>query len=104
METRLFGSMEEDEDCEYDHALIDENCSVGEEISNVCKDVVIETESMQSRVENDSREGVELQSEPLHALDALSLGNYEMHSQSNVKIHYGFCKGKGVYNFQKYTY
>ena len=51
----LFGSMEEDEECDYDHTLIDdssaqggdkENCSVGEDNSNMCKDVVIETELM----------------------------------------------------------
>jgi hypothetical protein len=46
--------MKEDEECDYDHTLIDdssaqfesndkENCSVGEDSSNMCKDVVIET-------------------------------------------------------------
>ena len=48
--------MEEDEACDYDHTLIDdysaqggdkENCSVGEDNSTMCKDVVIETELMQ---------------------------------------------------------
>ena len=57
----LFGSMEEDEECEYDHKLIDdsnaqdggtENYSVGEDNSSMCKDVVIETKLMQSHVEN----------------------------------------------------
>ena len=44
--------MKEDERCDYDHILIDdssaqggdkENYSVGEDNSNMCKDVVIET-------------------------------------------------------------
>ena len=47
--------MKKDE-CDYDHTWIDdssaqgsekENCSVGEDDSNVCKDVVIEMELMQ---------------------------------------------------------
>ena len=96
IEAHLFGSMEEDEECDYDHTLIDdssaqggdkENCSVGEDNSNMCKDVVIETELMQSQVENDLHEDVELQSELRHALDVLidEHENVEMPSQSNVK-------------------
>ena len=50
----LFGSMEEDEESDYDYILTDdssaqggdENCSVGEENSNMCKDVIIETYMM----------------------------------------------------------
>ena len=47
--------MEEDGECDYDHTLIDdysaevgdkENCSVGEDISNTCQDVVIGSELM----------------------------------------------------------
>ena len=46
----LFGSMKEDEGCCYDHTLIDgssaqggdeENYIVGEDNSNMCKDVII---------------------------------------------------------------
>ena len=45
-------SMQEGEECDYDHTLIDdasarggdkEYCSVGEDNSNTCNDVVIET-------------------------------------------------------------
>jgi hypothetical protein len=52
--------MKEDEKCDYDHKLIDDssaqggdkdNYSVGEDNSNMCKDVVIETKLMQSHVE-----------------------------------------------------
>ena len=87
--------MEEDEECDYDHTLIDdsstqggdkENCSAREDNSNICKDVVIETKLLQSKVENDLHEDVELQSELQHALDIL-IGeneNVEMPSQSNV--------------------
>ena len=48
--------MEEDEEYDYNHTLIDdssaqdgdkENCSVGEDNSNMCMDVVIATELMQ---------------------------------------------------------
>ena len=54
-EPRLFESIKEDEDCDYDHTLIDissaqggdkENYNVEEENSNMCKDVVIEMELM----------------------------------------------------------
>ena len=54
--------MKKDEECDHDDTLIDdssaqsndkENCSVGEDSSNMCKDVVIETLSMESQVEND---------------------------------------------------
>ena len=80
IEAHLFENMEEDEECDYDHALIDDssaqdgdksNCSVGEDDSNMCNDVVIETESMQSQAINDSHEDVKLQSELRHALDVL---------------------------------
>ena len=56
-----FGSMEEDEECDYDPTLIDdssaqggdkENRSVGGD-KNMCKDVIIEVDLMQSQVEND---------------------------------------------------
>ena len=52
IDAHLFGSMEEDMECDYDHTLINdssaqdgdkENHSVGEDNSNMCKDVVIET-------------------------------------------------------------
>ena len=48
--------MKEDEECDYDHTLIDNssaqggdkgNRGVGEDNSNMCKDVVIEMELMQ---------------------------------------------------------
>jgi hypothetical protein len=64
--------LEEDEECDYDHTLLMilvhkvvkiENYSVGEDISNMCKNVVIKTEFMQSHVEFASHEDVELQSE-----------------------------------------
>ena len=47
--------MKEDEECDYDHTLIDnfgarggklENCNVGEDNSNMCKDVITKTELM----------------------------------------------------------
>jgi hypothetical protein len=50
----------EDEERDYHHTLIDDfsaqggdkkSCSVGEDNSNMCKDVVIEPELMQSQVE-----------------------------------------------------
>jgi hypothetical protein len=56
-ETHLFGSVEEDAEHDYNHTLNNDssaqggdeaNCSVGEGNSNMCKDVVIETEFMQS--------------------------------------------------------
>ena len=62
----------EDEECDYDHTLADdfsaqggdkENHSVGEDDSKMCKDVVIETELMQSQLDNDLHDDVELQSE-----------------------------------------
>ena len=52
IEVDLFGGMEEVEECDYDHILTDdssaqgggkENCSVGGDNSNMCKDVVIKT-------------------------------------------------------------
>jgi hypothetical protein len=55
IEATLFGSMQEDKECDYDHILIDdfsaqgggkENYSVGEDNSNMCKDVVIKTKLM----------------------------------------------------------
>ena len=51
--------MEEDEECGYDHTLIDDssaqgsekqNRSVGEDNPNMCKGFVIETNLMQSQV------------------------------------------------------
>jgi hypothetical protein len=54
IEARLFGNME-DKECEYDHILIDDfsaqdvdkdNCSVGEDNSNTCKDIGIKTKLM----------------------------------------------------------
>ena len=57
IQARLFESVKEDEELDYDHTLVDdcsaqgdnkENCSVGEDNSNMCKDVVIETVLMQS--------------------------------------------------------
>jgi hypothetical protein len=75
IEAGLFGSLEEDEECDYDHTSIDdssaqggdkENDSVGEDNSNICKDVVIE-----SYVENGLCEDVEWQSEFRHALNVL---------------------------------
>ena len=64
IEAHLFGSME-DEECDYDHTLIDdssawggdkENCSVGEHNSNMCKDILIETKVMEQQVENNLHE------------------------------------------------
>ena len=55
IEAHLLGSMEEDEECDYAHILINDssaqgddkyNCSVGKDNSNMCKDIVIETELM----------------------------------------------------------
>ena len=68
--------MEMDEECDYDHTLIDDSsveggdkeiCSVGEDISNTCNDVVIETKLMQLQVANNLHEEVELQSKLQHA-------------------------------------
>jgi hypothetical protein len=59
-EARLFGVVREDEERDYHHTLINDfsaqggdkkSCSVGEDNSNMCKDVVIEPELMQSQVE-----------------------------------------------------
>ena len=56
IEARLLGSMREDEECDYDDTLNDdstarggdkENFIVGEDDSNMCKDVVIEMKLMQ---------------------------------------------------------
>ena len=80
IEARLLGSMREDEECDYDDTLNDdssarggdkENCIVGEDDSNMCKDVVIEMKLMQQLVENDVHEDVELKIEFWHALDVL---------------------------------
>ena len=55
IEAHLFGSNREDE-CKYDHKFIDdssaqggdkENCGVGEDDSDTCKDVVIKTKLVQ---------------------------------------------------------
>ena len=60
IKAHLYRNMEEDEECDYDHTLIDdssaqgankENYSVGEDNSNMYNDVVIETELMQLQVE-----------------------------------------------------
>jgi hypothetical protein len=86
-----------DEECDYDHTWIDdsstqggdkENCHVGEDNSNMCKDVAIETELMQSQVENDLHGDMELQTELQHALNVLidEHENVEILSQSNVKF------------------
>jgi hypothetical protein len=57
----LFGSMGEDEECDHDHTLIDYSSAqgsdkeiivLGEDNSNACTNVVIDTELMQSHVEN----------------------------------------------------
>ena len=62
IEAQLFENMEEDDKCDYDHTWIDdsnaqggnkENRSVGEDNANMCNDVVIEMELMQSQVAND---------------------------------------------------
>jgi len=51
IEVLLFGSMKEDEECDYDHTLVNDSsaqgghktkCSVGEDNSNMSKDVVKE--------------------------------------------------------------
>ena len=69
IEGHLFGCMEEDEDCDNDHTLIDdssaqggdkENYSVGEDNQSMCMDVVIWTKLMQPQVENEEHEDVEL--------------------------------------------
>ena len=59
--------------------------SVGEDCLNMCKDVVVESSLMQSQVENDLHDDVELQSE--HALDVLvdEHGNVELPFQSIVE-------------------
>ena len=96
IEAPLFGSMVEDEECDYDHTLIDDsdaqggdkkNCCAEEDDLNMCKDVVIEMELMHSQAKNDLHEDMELQSELWHALDVLIYEheNIEMSSQSNVK-------------------
>ena len=55
IEANFFGSIKGNEECGYAHALINDyivqgadkkNCSVGEEYSNMCKDVVMERELM----------------------------------------------------------
>ena len=92
----LFGSMEEDEECDCDQILIDgpsaqggdkKNYSVGEDNSKTCKDVVIKMKWMYSQVKHDLHEDLELQSEPWHALDVPidEHENVEMPSQFNVK-------------------
>ena len=96
IEARLFGSMEDDKECDYDHTLIDDSGAqdggkeiygVGEDKSNMCKGVVIETNLRQPQVENDLHEDVELQSELQHALDVLIDEHeiVEMPFQSNGK-------------------
>ena len=59
---------------------------VGGDSANMCKGVVIETELMQSHVENDFHEDVALQSELQHALHVvIEHENVQMPFQSNVK-------------------
>ena len=94
IEAHVFGTMEEDYYCGYDHTLIDdssaqgsdkENCSVGEDDS---KDVgIIDTELMQLQVGSYFHEGASMQSELRHVLDVLTNQheNVEMLSYSNVK-------------------
>ena len=88
--------MEEDAEGDYDHTLIDDssaqgghkdNCTVGEDNSNMWKEVVIGTELMPSQVDNDFHEDVEVQSELRHAWDVLidEHENVEMPSQAYVK-------------------
>ena len=50
IEATLFGSMEEDKECDYDHILmilvhkvVARKISVGEDNSNTCKNVIIKT-------------------------------------------------------------
>ena len=95
IEAHLFGSMEEDE-CNYDHTFIDdlstqggekENCCVQENDSNTCKDAFVEAEGMQSWVEDDLHEVVQLESELRHTLDVLvdEHEGAQIPSPSNVK-------------------
>ena len=67
-----------------------ENCSVGEDTPNMCKDVVIETEIDASQVENDFHEDVKLQSELRfqHTLDVSidGIDNIETLSQSKDRL------------------
>ena len=58
-------------ECDYDQTWIHEsntqgydkkNCSVGEDNSNMCKDVFIEMKLLQSQAENHLHEDVDLQS------------------------------------------
>ena len=71
--------MEEDE-CDYDHILIDdpitqggekEDCGVEGGNSNSCNDAFIEAEGLQSLAEDDINEDVELESQLRHTLDIL---------------------------------
>jgi hypothetical protein len=105
IEAQLFGSMEKDEESGFDHTLIDdssaqggdkENRSVGEENSNMCKDVDIETVLMQLHVENGSHEDVELQSELRQALEVL-IDEHENVVQSNVKSIVAYVEVDSVY-------
>ena len=71
--------------------------SVGEDRLNMCKDVVMEASLMQSQVENDLHEDVELQSE--HALVVLvdEHGNVEMPFQSIVEFVVAYVEeGKSI--------
>ena len=73
IEDHLFGSMDEDEECDYDHTLIDDSSAqvvtgkivVLEKTIQTCTRMLsyIETELMESHVENDLHEDLELQSE-----------------------------------------
>jgi hypothetical protein len=70
------------------------NRCVGEDNSNMCKDVVIETEIDASQVENDFHEDVKLQSELRNTLDVIinEHENVEMPSQSDVKSIVGYVE------------
>jgi hypothetical protein len=44
IEAHLFGGMEENKECDYDGTLIDYSSAQGGDKSNICKDVIIETD------------------------------------------------------------
>ena len=80
IKAQSFGSMKENEECDYDHTLINDSSAqggdkeasnVGEDNLSMCKDVVIETKLMWLQVDNDLHEVVELPSELQNALDVL---------------------------------
>ena len=79
--------------------------SVGEDNSNMCKNVVIEMEFMQSHVEIALHEDVELQSELWHALDILidEHENVEMPCQFNAKTIVAYLEVGESRIFLKYS-